>query len=71
MVCEQIRSESTTTKEKEIKQKIPKKEDEIKIRLTEANQYWNYWKFQIHWNRLKWVDPRIHDERKNLFCVSS
>ena len=41
---------------KKLGQKLPpirirrlriKKEDEINIKLTEANQYWNYWKFQI------------------------
>ena len=40
----------------------PKEEDEIKIILAEANQYWNGWKFHIHWNRLEWVNPRIRDE---------
>ena len=29
------------------------------------------WKFQIHWNKLKWVNTRSREERKNLFCVSS
>ena len=49
LVCVQIISEATTTKEKEIEQKPQTEKDEIKIMLTEANQMWNYWKFQIHW----------------------
>ena len=45
--------EATTTKEKEIKQKKIEEEDKIKRKLTEANQEWCDWKFQIHWNELK------------------
>ena len=71
MVCEKIRSEATTTKEKEIKQKYQKEEDKINRRLTEANQEWNDWKFQIHCNKLQWVNPRSHDERNNPFFVFS
>ena len=48
-----------------------KEEDEIKIRLTEANQYWNDCKFKIHCNKIEWVNPRSRDERKNPFFVSS
>ena len=51
-------------------QKYQKEEDKIKRRLTEANQEWNDWKFQIHWNKLEWVNTRSRDERKNPFCVS-
>ena len=50
--------------------KLQQKEDEIKIKLQEANQAWNYWKFQIHWNKLEWMNPRNRDERKNsILCV--
>ena len=49
--------------------KNPKKEeDEIN---RKAYQYWNDWQFQIHWNKLEWVNPRSRDERKNPCCVSS
>ena len=50
--------------------KKKEEENEIKRKLTEANQAWHDWKFQIHWNKLEWVNPRSHDERKNPFCVS-
>ena len=43
----------------------------MKRRLTEANQEWCDWRFQIHWNNLDWVNPGICYERNNLFCVSS
>ena len=33
----------------------------------EPNQDWNCWKFQIHWNKLEWVNPRSRNERKNPF----
>ena len=53
-----------------LRKKFQKEEDKIKRRLTEANQEWNDWKFQIHWNILEWVNPRSRDERKNhLVCL--
>ena len=27
-----------------------------------ANQNCNDWNFQIHWNKLEWVNPRSHIE---------
>ena len=51
--------------------KSQKEEDEIKRKLHEANQSWDDFKLQIHWNKIEWVDPRCQDERKNPFCVSS
>ena len=33
-------------------------------------QSWNYWKFQIHWNKLEWVNPRSRDEqKKSILCI--
>ena len=71
LLCEQISSEATTTKENDITQKSQKEEHEIKRKLTKDNQYYNHWKFQIHWNKLEWVNLRSRDEQKNPFCVSS
>ena len=48
-----------------------KMEDEIKRHLKTANQNCNDLKFQIHWNKLDWVNPRNIDKRKNPYCVSS
>ena len=25
---------------------------------------WNYWKFQLHWHKLEWVNPRNKIRRK-------
>ena len=33
--------------------KAQENDDEIKIKLHKANPAWNYWKFQIHWNKLE------------------
>ena len=30
---------------------------------------WNYWKFQIRWNNLDWVEPINCSEGKNPFCT--
>ena len=36
-----------------------------------ANKSWNDWKFQIHGNKLEWVNTIICIGGNNLFCVSS
>ena len=71
MVCGQIRSEATTIKIKKFSKKSQKEKDKTRCRLTEANQEWYYLEFHIHWNKIEWVYPRICDEIKNPFCVSS
>ena len=58
-------------KRRRLSKKSQKEEDEVKKKLTEANQYWNDLKFQIHWNNPEWVNPGSHDEQKNPFCVYS
>ena len=70
MVCEQIRSDDTTTKEYDTKQKNQKEEDYMNIKIHKNNQDWNDWKFQVHWNKLEWVNPSSRVERKHSFCVS-
>ena len=54
-------------KKSKLRKKSQKEEDEIKIKLHKANQDWNNWKFQIHWNKLEWVNSRSRDERKIHF----
>ena len=61
----------TTLKKSILRNKSQKEEDEIKIKLTESNKYLNAWRFQIHWNKLEWENPRSHDKRKNSFYVST
>ena len=41
--------------------KEQEEEDKIKRRLAEENQEWCDCKFQIHWNKLEWVNPRSCD----------
>ena len=33
--------------------------------------WWNYWKFQLHLQKLEWVNPRSQTKRNKLFSVSS
>ena len=54
-------------KKRKLSKRPQKEEYKIKRRLTEANQEWNDWKFQIHWNILEWVNPRSRDEKKIHF----
>ena len=61
---------SPLTKRK-LSKKSQENEGEIKRNLHMANQNWNDWKIQIHWNKFEWVNPRSRIERKNPFCVSS
>ena len=56
---------------RKLRRKAQEKEYKIKIKLQTTNQKWNDWKFQIHWNKLQWVNPRNCNKRKNLHCVSS
>ena len=58
-------------KKSKLSKKSQEKEDEIKRNLQASNQYWNDWKFHIHWNKLEWVNPRYNNELKNHFFVSS
>ena len=45
--------------------------DLIKNELFRSNMLWNDWKFQLHWNRLEWVNPRSTPKRVKPFSVSS
>ena len=40
-------------------------------KLYESNRCCNYWKFQLHWNMLEWVDPKTIPKRVKPFSVSS
>ena len=48
-------------KKMRLSKKSQKEENEIKRILTEANQYYNDCNFQIHWNKLEWMNPRSRD----------
>ena len=37
--------------------------------LWVENNIWNNWSFQLHWNNMEWVDPRIHNRKTNPLCT--
>ena len=45
-------------KKRKPSKRAQEKENKIKIKLYKDNQDWNDWKFQIHWNKLEWVNQR-------------
>ena len=55
--------------------KLSKKSQErknyIQKKLFEANRWWNDWKFQLHCNKLEWVDIKSTPKRVKPFYVSS
>ena len=49
--------------------KRKKEKNEIKKKITKANQEWCDWKFQMHWNKHKLVNPSSYDEKKSIWCA--
>ena len=39
--------------------------------MYEANRWWSYWKLQLYWHKLVWVNPRSKSKRKKNFSFSS
>ena len=58
-------------KRTKLSKKAQEIQDYIQNKLYEANRWWNYWKFQLHWKRLEWVDPKYTPKRVKPFSVSS
>ena len=52
-----------------LSKKAQERQDEKK--LYESNKWWNYWKFQLHWHKMEWVDPKSTPKRDKPFSVSS
>ena len=48
-----------------------RKNDKIKPKLHTANRNWNDCKFQLHYNKLEWVDPRSRILIKEPYSTSS
>ena len=50
------------------KQKLSKKPhdkyDKMKHKLHTDNRNWNAWIYQLHWNKLEWVNPISKTKRK-------
>ena len=38
-----------------LSKKSQESQDVIQKKLYESNRWWNYWKFQLHWNKLEWL----------------
>ena len=41
-----------------LSKKAQEENNKIKRKLHTPNRNWNYWIFQLHWNKLEWVNPR-------------
>ena len=54
-------------KRMKLNKKSQERQDYIQKKLYEANRWWNGWKFQLHWNRLEWVDPKSTPKELNPF----
>ena len=62
---------TTTIKENKLSKKSQERQDEIQKKLYEANRLWNYWRFQLHCNKLEWVDPKSNPKIVKPLYVSS
>ena len=58
-------------KRTKLSKKAQERQDYIQKNLYEANRWWNDRKFQLHWNKLEWVDPKYTPKRVKPFSVSS
>ena len=62
---EKITKGLTPTRKQTLINKAQEKNDKIKRKLHTSNRNWNYCKFQLHWNKLEWVNLRSKIVRKN------
>ena len=58
-------------KRAKLSKKAQDRHDLIKKTLHESNRWWNDWKFQLHWNKLEWVDPESTPKRVKPYYGSS
>ena len=54
-----------------LSKKSQESQDYIQKKLYESNRWWNDWKFQLHWIKLEWVDPKSTPKIIKPFSVSS
>ena len=47
-----------------LSKKSQEKDDEILRKLYKSNRKWNDCRFQLHWNKLEWFNPRSNILRK-------
>ena len=58
-------------KRKKLSKKAQERQNCIQKKLYESNSWCNDWKFQLHWNKLEWVDPKSTPKIVKLFSFSS
>ena len=58
-------------KRTKISKKSQERQDVIQKKLYESNKWRNNLKFQLHWNKIEWVDPKSTRKRVKPFSVSS
>ena len=58
MVYRQDKCQSTPIKRRQSVKSEQTNEDKTKKDIRKANDNWNDWKFQLHWNKLEWVDMK-------------
>ena len=58
-------------KRTKLSKKSQERHDYIQKKLYASNRWWNDWKFQLHWNKLEWFDPKSTPKRVKPFSVSS
>ena len=61
----------TPLKRTKLSKKSQEKQDYIQKKLYEANRWRNYRRFQQHWNKLEWVDPKYNPKIFKPFSFSS
>ena len=54
-----------------LSKKAQDKQDDIPKKKYETNKWWNYWKLQLHWHTLEWVNPISTNKRDKPYLVSS
>ena len=68
---EKITKVLTKLRRTELSKKAQENQDEVQKKLYEANKWCNDWKFQFHWQNLKWVNPTSLIKRDKPYSVSS
>ena len=58
-------------KRSKLSKKSQERQDYIQKKLYQSNRWWNDWRFQLHWNKLEWVDPKSAPKIFKHFSVSS
>ena len=58
-------------KRTKLSRKAQDRHDLILKKLYESNRWWNDWRFQLHWNKLEWVDPKAIPKIFKPYSVSS